>query len=208
MRGSLVKRMAQIDQAKELQDKAWALYSENRYAQAKKVLLENIALYPDYAPSHLLLGQIQLFSGQPNYDAALREFREVVRINSSWTEGHQWLGFAFERTGAFDEAIASYREVIRLDPEDARPHVALGNCLAREGRYAEAIKMFRRGLELKPYGTEADVRVLLAGALANNGQIKEACIEWRRVLEIEAGYPSYEAPHREAKRMLAKYCGT
>lgn len=198
--------MARTDPAKELQDKAWALYSENRYAQAKKVLLENIAHYPDYAPSHLLLGQIQLFSGQPDYDAALREFREVVRINSSWTEGHQWSGFAFERRGELDKAIASYREAIRLAPEDARPHVALGNCLARKGHYAEAIKMFRRGLELKPYGTEADVRVMLAGALANNGRIKEACLEWRRVLEIEAGYPSYDAPRQEAQRMLAKYC--
>jgi tetratricopeptide (TPR) repeat protein len=199
--------MALTGPAKELQDKAHALYSENRYSQAKKVLLENIARYPDYAPSHLLLGQIHLFSRKPDYDAALREFREVVRINASWTEGHQWLGYAFERVGDIDEAIASYREVVRLAPVDARPHVALGNCFVRKGWYSEAIKMFRRGLELKPYGTEADVRVLLAGVLVNNGRIKEACLEWRRVLEIEAGYPSDDAPHQEAKRMLAKYCG-
>ena len=199
--------MAQTDPAKELQDKAWALYSESRYVQAKKVLLENIAHYPDYAPSHLLLGQIHFFSRKPNYDAALREFREVVRINASCTEGHQWLGSACERIGDIDEAIASYREAIRLAPEDARPHVALGNCFVRKGWHSEAIKMFRRGLELKPYGTEADVRVFLAEALVNNDQIKDACIEWRRVLEIEAGYPSYDVPHKEAKKMLEKYCG-
>ncbi|HEY9401659.1 MAG TPA: tetratricopeptide repeat protein, partial [Pyrinomonadaceae bacterium] len=95
---------------------------------------------------------------------------------------------------------------ICLAPEDSRPHVALGNCFSRKGWYSEAIKMFRRGLELKPYCTEADVRVFLAEALVKNGQIKDACAEWRRVLEIEAGYPSYDVPHKEAKMMLAKYC--
>jgi len=201
-----MKVMAQNNPAKELQDNAWALYLENRYSQAKKVLLENIARYPDYAQSHLLLGQIHFFSRKPDYDAALKEFREVVRINPSWEEGHHWLGSAFEQIGDIDEAITSYRGAIRLAPEDSRPHVALGNCFVRKGWYSEAIKMFRRGLELKPYCTEADVRVFLAEALLKNGQIKDACIEWRRVLEIEAGYPSYDAPHKEAKRMLAKYC--
>ena len=202
-----MKSRAQNNPAKELQDKAWALYLENRYSQAKEVLLENISHYPDYAQSHLLLGQIYFFSRKPDYDAALKEFHEVVRINPSWEEGYHWLGSAFEQLSDIDEAIVSYRKAIRLAPEDSRPHVALGNCFARKGWYSEAIKMFRRGLELKPYCTEADVRVFLAEALVKNGQIKDACIEWRRVLEIEAGYPSYDVPHKEAKRMLAKYCG-
>jgi tetratricopeptide (TPR) repeat protein len=199
--------MEQNNPAKESHEKAWALYLESRYSQARKVLIENLTHYPDYAPSHLLLGQIHFFSRKPNYDAALKEFREVARINPSWAEGHHWLGSAFEQIGDIDEAIVSYREAIRLAPEDSRPHVALGNCFARKGWYSEAIKMFRRGLELKPYCTEADVRVFLAEALVKNGQVKDACIEWRRVLEIEAGYPSYDVPHKEAKKMLAKYCG-
>src|SRR5687767_6107224 len=90
-----------------------------------------------------------------------------------------------------------------LAPEDSRPQVALGNCFVRKGMYSEAIEMFRRGLELKPYCTEADVRVMLAEALEKNNQIIDACVEWRRVLEIEPGWPSYEAPHDEAEKMLA-----
>jgi hypothetical protein len=64
--------------AKELHEKAEALYLKEHYSRAKKVLLENIAQFPDYAPSHLLLGQIHFFSREPDYDAALREFGEVV----------------------------------------------------------------------------------------------------------------------------------
>jgi tetratricopeptide (TPR) repeat protein len=199
--------MLQNKPAKESQEKAWALYLENRYPLAKKVLLENIAQFPDYAPSHLLLGQIYFFSRKPNHDAALKEFRDVVRINPAWEEGHHWLGAALQKVGDVDAAITSYQEAIRLAPEDSRPHVALGTCFARNGKYSEAIKMFRKGLELKPYCTEADVRVFLAEALLKNGQIKDACVEWRRVLEIEEGYPSYDVPHKEAKKMLGQYCG-
>lgn len=198
--------MSQNSPAKEAHEKAWALYMKKRYSQAKKVFHENIARYPDYAPSHLLLGQIHFFARKPDYDAALKEFRAVVTIKNSWEEGHHWLGAAFEQIGKVDEAIGAYRQAIRLASEDSRPHVALGNCFVRKGWYGEAIKMFRRGLELKPYCTEADVRVFLADALVKNGQITEACAEWKRVLEIEPGYPSEDAPQKEAKVMLAKHC--
>ncbi|MBA3352537.1 MAG: tetratricopeptide repeat protein, partial [Blastocatellia bacterium] len=75
-----------------------------------------------------------------------------------------------------------------------------------KGRFSEAIKVFRKGLELKPYCTEADVRIFLADALVKSDQIAEACVEWKRVLEIEPGYPSNDAPQEEAKMLLAKHC--
>jgi|SRR5882724_224674 len=199
--------MAQINWAKESHEKAWVLYLEERYPEAEKVLRENILRFPDYAPSHLLLGQIHFFSQEPDFVAALIQFSEVVRISPSSGEGHHWLGLACERVGQIDDAIASYREAIRIAPEDSRPHVALGNCFVRKGWHSEAIKMLRRGLELMPDCTEADVRVFLADALLKNGQIKAACTEWRRVIAIEECYPSYGAPQEEAKRKLAEHCG-
>ena len=192
--------------ARQLFDKAWTLYLDNRYSQAKKVLVENIARFPDHAQSHLLLGQIHFFSRKPDYTAALEEFAEVVRIAPSWEEGHNWLGSALESVGDIDAAIDSYGEALRLAPDDSRPHIALGSCLVLKARYSAAIEMFRKGLELKPYCTEADVRGWLAEALQKNDQVNDACIEWRRVLEIDPGWPSYDAPHKEAKRMLAKHC--
>lgn len=191
--------------AKELQDKAFELYLENRYAQAKKVLLANIGRYPNFVESHLLLGQIHFFSRKPDYEAAVSEFRAVVKIQPSWAEGYQWLGSALEKIEELDSAIAAYRKAIRLAPEDSRPHVSLGICLTEKGRYAEAIKMLERGLDLKPYCTEADVRVFLAEALLKSGKIGDACTEWRRVMEIEPGYPSDGQPQKEAKKLLAKY---
>lgn len=194
------------DNPAKLYDKALTLYLDNRHSQAKRILLENIAHFPDHAQSHLLLGHIHFFSKKPDYNSALEEFGEVVRIAPSWVEGHNWLGSALQQVRKIDAAIASYRKAIRLAPEDSRPHIALGSCFVQKGRYSEAVKMFRRGLELKPYCTEADVRVMLAEALEKNNQIKEACTEWRRVLDIEPGYPSYNAPHKEARKMLAKHC--
>ena len=67
--------------------------------------------------------------------------------------------------------------------------------------------MFRKGLELKPYCTEADVRVWLGEALQKNNQIEDACVEWQRVLELEPGWPSDNAPQKEAAKMLEAHCG-
>ncbi len=197
--------MSAVDPA-EFHERALELYLENRYEAAKKILLKNISNFPDYSRSHLLLGQIYFFSRKPNFESAVNEFREVVRIDPSWTEGHQWLGSALEQIGEIEDAAASFQEAIKLAPEDSRPYVSLGTCFVRLGQYAEAIGMFRKGLELKPYCTEADVRTFLADALAKNDQIEEACCEWRKVIGIEAGWPSDGAPQREAKKMLAKYC--
>lgn len=191
--------------AKELHDKAWGLYLENRYPQAKKVLIKNIASYPNFAASHLLLGQIYFFSSNADYDAAAKEFLEVVKSEPSWTEGYQWLGSALKQLGDLDAAMAAYRKAIRLAPEDSRPHVDLGVCLTEKKRYTQAIKMLKRGLDLKPYCTEADIRVFLAEALLKSGNIAGACAEWRLVLKIEPGYPSYGQPQKEAERLLEKY---
>ncbi len=152
-----------------------------------------------------MLEEIYFFSNTPDYDAALKEFEKVTSISPTWQEGFQWLGSAFEKIGKFEDAIAAYHKTIRLSPEDARPYVSLGNCFVRKGWYSEAIKMFRKGLELKPYCTEADVRLFLAEALVKNRQVAEARTEWQRELEIKPGYPSDDAPHEEAKKMLAKY---
>lgn len=191
--------------AKELHDKAWGLYLENRYPQAKRVLLKNIARYPSFSASHLLLGQIYFFSRKADYYAAAKEFLEVVKSEPSWAEGYQWLGSALKQLGYLDAAMAAYKKAIRLAPEDSRPHVDLGVCLTEKERYTQAIKMLKRGLDLKPYCTEADVRVFLAEALLKSGNIAGACAEWRLVLKIEPGYPSYGQPQKEAERLLEKY---
>ncbi|MCC6452273.1 MAG: tetratricopeptide repeat protein, partial [Acidobacteria bacterium] len=145
------------------------------------------------------------FSSNADYDAAAKEFLEVVKSEPSWTEGYQWLGSALKQLGDLDAAMAAYRKAIRLAPEDSRPHVDLGVCLTEKKRYTQAIKMLKRGLDLKPYCTEADIRVFLAEALLRSGNIAGACAEWRLVLKIEPGYPSCGQPQKEAERLLEKY---
>ena len=201
-----MKRSIPDKSAKELHDEAWALYLENRYAQAKRVLVKSISQNPDHAPSHLLLGQIHFFSHRPNYEAATKEFKQVIQLAPAWEEGHLWLGSTVDQNGDIDTAILCFREAIRLAPEDSRPRIALGNCLLLRGELTEAIEMLKGGLELEPYCTEADVRCFLAEALVKSGYVEQACVEWRRVLEIEDGYPSYGEPQKEARKMIAKYC--
>lgn len=194
-----------ISSAEEGHKRAWDLYLEKRYSQAKRHLKENLGRFPNHGPSHLLLGEIYFFSRKPNYDAAIHEFQKVTRICPTWREGFIWLGSALKEIGKIDEAIVAFRESIRLSPDDSRPYIHLGLILTEKKQFSEAIELFRKGIELKPYCTEADVRLFLAEALVNNGQVADACTEWQRVLEIEPGYPSGEMPQKEAEKMLAKY---
>ena len=191
--------------AEEEFKRACDLYLEKRYSQAKRQLIENLNRFPNYGPSHLLLGQIYFFSRKPNYGAAVQEFQKVTSICPAWQEGFQWLGIALKKIGKVEEALTAFHNTILLSPEDSRPYIDLGILFTEKEQYAEAIEMLRKGLELKPYCTEADVRLFLAEALMKNGQLSDARSEWRRILEIEPGYPSGDLPQKEAAKMLAKY---
>ena len=80
------------------------------------------------------------------HDEAIKEFREVLRINPSFTRAHHNLGILFKDKDLFDEAIKEYKEALRIAPGIAEAHYNLGILLKGKGLRDEAAKEFNEAL--------------------------------------------------------------
>src|SRR6266850_7904501 len=71
-------------------------------------------LNPNYVRLHRIIGCVYLSTEPVDCEAALKEFRELVRKDPRWPEGHTHLGRTLMRLGRTTEALQSFREVLRL----------------------------------------------------------------------------------------------
>lgn len=147
-------------------------------------------------------GHERFFAEPPDYEIARSLFIQVTQMCPKWTEGYHWLAASAEALGQIGEAEAAYRSAAECDPEDPRPVIALGRLLLEAGRFDEAVCELERGVKLKPHYCEADARLFLAEAYEVTGDLSNARTEWHRITQMEAFYPSYDEPMKEAKRKL------
>ena len=92
--------------------------------------------------------------GLAELDLAIKEFKEVVRLQPRAADAHFKLGLVYDNNGEYEEAISEYQKAIKLDPTgldglDARTNVALIYYFVQERR-GEAIKELKAVLIIKP----------------------------------------------------------
>ena len=104
---------------------------------------------------------------------------------------HDNRGVMLDALGKTDEAAADFQRAIALDPSLGDPHVNMGSVLIKQRRYAEALDSINKGLALGmsfPHVGYYD-RALAEEML---GQYKEAYYDFKKVLELQPGYPGAE----------------
>jgi Tfp pilus assembly protein PilF len=69
------------------------------------------------AVSHLEKGII--FFDRNDYDLALAEFTEAIRIDQNYAKAYAWRARIYADKGANDTAIADAAQALRIDPNDA-----------------------------------------------------------------------------------------
>jgi Flp pilus assembly protein TadD len=136
------------------------------------------------AERHLLKGDA-LFS-KADFDGAIAEYREAMRLKPDVADAHGLRGFELEREGDFDGAIAQYREMVRLRPSDARAHFGLGVNLGLKGDWDGEITEEREAIRLKP--DNADAHFNLGLALGEKGDLDGAISEFRMAIRVKADY--------------------
>ena len=112
---------------------------------------------PDSAESHYNLGK--LFSMQDDWERARGAFEATLRIDSSYLEALDGLGFALEALGDDAGAVAKYQEAIALNEARgghfAAAHVNLSAYYNRTGDPAKALEYARKAIELDPTSDRA-----------------------------------------------------
>jgi len=142
------------------------------------------------AEQHLALGNSRWPVG--DWDGAITEYREAIRLKSDYAEAHEALGAALGIRGDEDGDIREEREAIRLKPDYAEAHTELGIALGYKGDWDGQIREQREAIRLNPNDLEAHRE--LGMALGWKGDWDGEIREEREAIRLK---PDDAAAHRE-----------
>jgi tetratricopeptide (TPR) repeat protein len=178
------------------------------YSSALILWTDTLAHCPDNFYAHNNLG-IELEKLPDRRPDAIAQYREALRLNPDFPEGHNSLGNALTAAGRATEAIAELTAAVRIAPRYAEAYSNLGNALARNGQWQEAIGRYEAALSLKPELSEAHDN--LGNALAQQpGRIDEAIAQFHEALRLNPalaeahnnlGHALENVPGRHAEAM-------
>ena len=125
-----------------------------------------LALNPNLASVHALIGLAKLFDGHP--EELESHEREALRVSPHDTEAGIWLAYIARAKldlGAYEEALDFYRRAKELNPNYATGRFNMAAALVELGRLDEARAEVQAGLALNPGFT---IRRYRAGAQSDN----------------------------------------
>jgi tetratricopeptide (TPR) repeat protein len=160
----------------------------NRGAQGIAECERALALNPNFASAHALIGLAKVLYSHPE-ETESHEL-EALRVSPHDTEAGFWVAYialAKLHPGAYEEALDFYRRSNELSPNYATGRLNLAATLGELGRLDEARAEVQAGLALNPGFT---IRRYRAGAQSDNPlflQRRERMIEDMRKAGVPEG---------------------
>jgi tetratricopeptide (TPR) repeat protein len=124
-----------------------------------------------------------LYQSKGDLDAAIIEYKTVIRLKPDDDIAHNNLGNALRLQGKLDEAIVEYKTAIRLKPEHADAHDNLGAALGDQGKLEDEIAEYQRAIQIKP--DYAIAHKDLGSAFLSQGKLDEAIAEYRKAIKLK-----------------------
>ncbi|HEV7796563.1 MAG TPA: tetratricopeptide repeat protein [Pyrinomonadaceae bacterium] len=187
--------------AREHWDKAFDYWWEGNVQGAIEEGRLAMDLNPSLARPHWIVGQAYLRAEPPDREAALKEFRELVRKDPRWVEGHASLAATLLQQGRTAEALKSIREVLRLNPNCPWAQLELSKHLLEHGEYRQAVAVLLGKASPPTFCTVADAHLLRAELWWNRSH-EEARAEWEYILTLDETIPANRVAQVEARKRL------
>jgi tetratricopeptide (TPR) repeat protein len=162
---------AEVDRAASLSEREGRVIAGSAYLGA---------IVPESAELHNSLGIALARKGE--FDTAIAEFRDALRLEPESAITHWHLGAALASRGARAEAIGALRRSVELDPNNGQARYDLATLLLGARQLADATDQFRATLRLLPNSVEAHTR--LGIALALQGRLDEAIDQLQQALTL------------------------
>ena len=129
-------------------ERAIALYTAGRAAEAEAECRAVLAAEPRHGHALQMLGLLRAESGQPEEGLAL--IRQALATGLVHPALHLAHAETLVRLERHAEALAAVQRSLALDPADPRPRRLLGVCLTRLMRYREAAQVLEAALAVQP----------------------------------------------------------
>ncbi len=137
--------------ASALVDAGVELSNRGRFHEAAERFVQALALDPNLAEAHYLLGLVRQQDGRP--EAALQSFQAALKIDPRYAQAQARVcelaaDSARARETGYANAVTACRRAVRLNPRDPEPHFHIGWVQARLGNHAAAIQEYTTVLQL------------------------------------------------------------
>jgi tetratricopeptide (TPR) repeat protein len=140
---------------------------------------------------------------QGNFDEAIVELREAIKLDPRLARAHSGLGLALRAQRNLAESTAAYQEAIRLDPDLIDAHNGLAVTLANQGKLTDAVTEFREIIRVDP--DSAIGYYNLSYALADLDRDVESAAALREVIRINPNHYNARFNLGELFRLEGKY---
>ena len=187
--------------AREHWDKAFDYFWKGDRRRTIKEARLAMTLNPNYVRPHWIIGQVYLSTKPEDPEAALKEFRELVRKDPRWPEGHCSLAATLMKQGRTAEALKSIREVLRLKPNYPWAQLELSRHLLERGEYREAVAVLLGKASPPHFCTMVDAHLLIAELLMNTSYA-EARAEGQYILTLDETIPAIRVAQVQARKRL------
>ena len=141
------------------------------------------------ARDHYHLGLAHALKGET--DAAIREFRRSIEINSERSQPHTGLGMLLLEGSQPVAALEHLQRAAELEPDNPKARVRLGWALRKLERFEKARNAFEEAGRLDSLLPEAPL--YLAHTLFRMGQVDDAVRAYHRAIVLQ---PEAAATHR------------
>jgi tetratricopeptide (TPR) repeat protein len=207
--------VALVNLGKALTDRASAEMKARKLDKAPPVAFEAVELlrkavaqWPPLPEGFMALGSALVLIG--DVESAESAFSQATVFRPNWAEAFSSLGGALLHRGKHEAAIAAFNQAISINPDLADAYFGLGMIYGEHTEflgsgkvhgefsdYERSISALRRAASLKPGSVE--ILTLLANMLCETGEMDEAMVVFKRVLELD---PEFALGHWNLGLML------
>ncbi|MBV5257839.1 tetratricopeptide repeat protein [Synechococcus moorigangaii CMS01] len=145
---SLALTKAQISEGDRLTQTAIQAAKKGDLSTAEKIWSDLIEEFPQNPALWSNRGNTR--AGLTQFDAALADLNEAIRLASDQVDSYFNRGAILEQLQRFPEAIADYDKALALDPQEAIAYHNRGNAYGSLGNWEQARQDYQKATELDP----------------------------------------------------------
>lgn len=144
--------MPSVSQAQTKQQIDWCYSEEATDDQTLEgcTAMINSGRYTGVELSHAYDNRGYGFNHKGQYDSAIPDFDEAVRLDPNNYQAFNNRGNAYTNKGQYDRAIPDYDQALRINPNYALSYSNRGNAYRLKGQYDRAIQDYNKAIQINP----------------------------------------------------------
>lgn len=123
------------------------------------------------------------YCGKAQWDKAIDDFREAVRLDPTNALAYEYLGGAYFGRGDLEKAIATIGQAIRLNPTNARTYLNRASAHDAKGDYDKAASDLAESLRLNP--KDANALAMRGFYSCNKGEFDKGVADYLEAIRLD-----------------------